>query len=280
MVSRRPHATARSAAVASFLTLALVLTIVVLPAAAQSPAPAAGTPVLLPFVQLGAGSVEAAARNPNPTVLPLTSKPLGRSYGEWGAAWFQWAITAPPATNPLLDATGEHCALNQSGHVWFLAGSSTQNPVVPYVRDECVVPTGKALFFPIYTAYYFADDGASEADMRGFVEGRLDNISVLEATVDGVVLHDPFAYRATSALFSLHLPEGGLFDTAPDACGPSSPGGDKFPCVGDFPTVIGGYWIMLGPLSPGEHTIRFYAFRSNGFALDVTYELTVAPAGK
>jgi hypothetical protein len=42
--------------------------------------------------------------------------------------------------------------------------------------------------------------------------------------------------------------------------------------------VVDGYWLMLKPLSPGKHVIHFTASNATtGFALDVTYNVTVTP---
>src|SRR5262249_33125691 len=59
----------------------------------------------------------------NPGVLPPSSNPYGRSYGEWGAAWWQWALSLPLSESPLNDPTGAHIAAGQSGPVWFLSGT-------------------------------------------------------------------------------------------------------------------------------------------------------------
>ena len=33
--------------------------------------------------------------NDNPGVLPLKANAFGKSYEEWSAAWWQWALSAP-----------------------------------------------------------------------------------------------------------------------------------------------------------------------------------------
>jgi len=43
------------------------------------------------------------------------------------------------------------------------------------------------------------------------------------------------------------------------------------------PAVADGYWLMLAPLSPGEHQVHFSSGRP-GFSLDVTYDLTIIPS--
>jgi hypothetical protein len=44
-------------------------------------------------------------------------------YQKLAAAWWNWALQFPEATNPVVDATGEFCHLGQEGLVWFLAGT-------------------------------------------------------------------------------------------------------------------------------------------------------------
>lgn len=86
----------------------------------------------------------AAGRNMNPGVMPPQSAAFGKSYAEWGAAWWQWELNAPIDNNPILDTTGEFANFAQQGPVFFLAGSFGEE-VVRYVT----MPTGKALFFPV-----------------------------------------------------------------------------------------------------------------------------------
>ena len=88
----------------------------------------------------------------------------------------------------------------------------------------------------------------------------MDGVTTLECTVDGIPLEDLFDQRAESPAFTL-----------PDTV--LGGGGDRFPAVAD------GFWIMLAPLSVGEHEIHFSMEITEGpFAgnsHDVTYLLTV-----
>ena len=73
-----------------------------------------------------------AAARPS-VVLPVVSNPYGKSYGEWAAAWWQWAYSIPAAQNPITDTTGEFSDVGQSGPVFFLAGNygGRSNPRQP-----------------------------------------------------------------------------------------------------------------------------------------------------
>lgn len=85
--------------------------------------------------------------NTNPGILPPQSKPYGKTYGQWGADWWRWALSIPADSNPILDPTGASCGLGQSGPVWFLAGTGGAA-----VTRECSVPAGRALFSPQSTS--------------------------------------------------------------------------------------------------------------------------------
>src|SRR5438105_2653789 len=93
--------------------------------------------------------------DPNPgVVLTPNSAPGGLTYGEWSAKWFKWAYEPPPASSPVLDTTGQNCAVGQSGDVWFLAGTFfISPPAPPPVTRICTIPAGRRLFFPVGNAF-------------------------------------------------------------------------------------------------------------------------------
>ena len=221
--------------------------------------------LLLAFILTVLAVPEVYAKNYNPGVLPPHSKALGKTYGEWGDIWWNWAVQAPSATNPLLDETGSNCDVGQSGHIWFLAGVWNGGSA----ERTCTIPTGQFLFFPLVNTFL-----AAEGDERAKANAFIDKVSILECSIDGVPLQNLSSYRAES-------PEGGFVLTVP----PDSlftelgaPAGDYAPAVSD------GYWIMLPPLPAGEHEIKFRGVvgdrENHDFETDVTYHLTIVPAGK
>jgi hypothetical protein len=216
-------------------------------------------------------------------VYPPGSNPLGVSYGEWTARWWQWLTSIPGPVNPNLDTTGANCDQGQSGPVWFLAGRFSSGPQT--VR-ACTVPADKLLLLPIANIWF--GDGVGDCNGIGplhpdpklptcpamfapvdfnqpngwtpvtaAVVGTENNPPALELTVDGIPLRDPTAYRALAPQFSYKLPRNSLNGNPPGTYGPS--GSD-------------GYWVMLTPLPPGRHTIHFRT--GDGFQ-DVLYNLRV-----
>jgi hypothetical protein len=103
---------------------------------------------LLAAALLSPRPASQAAGNQNPRVAPINSAAMGKTYAQWAAAWWQWALKAPLAINPEEDTTGQFAGVGQSGPVWFLGGTFGDLPS-PVVRSF-EVPAGKALMVPVY----------------------------------------------------------------------------------------------------------------------------------
>lgn len=195
-------------------------------------------------------------------------RPNGKNlkvYQDLSAAWWNWALAEPEATNPVVDSTGEFGHLGQSGSVWFLAGTFG-GPVTRTIT----IPEGKHIFFPISNfVAWFPEDGATEAEIRAIANENVDLTTVLECSIDGKPVKKLFQkHRAETPAFTLSLPPGGLLDDIG-----AFPPGDRFPAVSD------GYWVLLRPLSPGQHTIHFLGVVGDPeapiFVTEATYNITV-----
>ncbi len=195
-----------------------------------------------------ASPVQADGRHPNPGILPPDSAPYGKTYGEWAAAWWQWAMSIPADRNPLTDATGEFFGEGQSGQVWFRGtfGSSGER--------TSTMPAGKALFMPVYNWIFGA--GVFDCDptvpgvpcdvpvLQAAAAANTEKAEVMEVTIDGVPVRDIRSYRAVSPEpFSVTYPDNSVVGV---------PAGTYAPNVTD------GYWLMLAPLPKGRHTITVH----------------------
>ena len=189
--------------------------------------------------------------------------PTGRSNGG--------SVFSLPATNsPILD-TGD-CSAGQSGPVWFLAGvfGCATN------ARSCTIPAGVALFFPIANGW--ADntdcpsyDTFSVEQLVGFASGYPDSVSGMSCTIDGVPvkgLEDSITspYRVGPQVFSHTL-------ASTDNIYANFFG---LTCIPDgitvYPTVEDGVYLLLAPLSAGQHIIQFTVESCH---LDITYHLNV-----
>lgn len=221
----------------------------------------------------------------NPGVMPPQSHPAGKTYGEWSAIWWQWAVKRPSGGSPLDDPDGSRCMLDQSGPVWFLAaGVGTPR--------TCQVPTGKFILFPIINYEWSAAEadanggictlapgdqlpttptGDSQMALRACAEALRDltKVKSLVVEVDGRELANTGNYNFESpadqatVFFPVQNNLIGIPATNP-------PSATRF--------AADGYWIMLAPLSAGTHTLHFHgegASTKNSFSFDGQYTLVV-----
>lgn len=249
--------------------------------------------LLLPIISVAAEKEKGAA---TPGVLPPQSNPFGKTYGEWQAEWWKWVYSLPLASHPLRDDTGGLAAMGQSGHVWFLGGVVNNAGPATSVSRTCTIPSGKALFFPIANAAWVTypsdaneawqpGDPYLEQNMAWFAQNENEGYAGmgirpllamimqfarnLSCEVDGVPVADLETYHSQSPAYMASMPEGNVNGL---------PAGVHGPCCDD------GYYVMLAPLSVGQHTIHFYAefdlpWGETSYQ-DITYNLTVVPMGK
>lgn len=197
----------------------------------------------------------------NLKVMPPQSHAFGKTYAQWSAQWWQWALSLPVDQNPFFDETGcANGANGQSGPVWFLTGVISVSGTA--VRD-CTVPTGKALFFPIINTECSTLEpppfhGDNEAELRACATGvAFDDVF---AEIDGVPVQNLDRYLVQSPLFIFTVPENNALGVP----------------AGTGESVANGVYLMLHPLSAGEHVIHFGGtYPSFAFSLDITYHLTV-----
>jgi hypothetical protein len=221
---------------------------------------------------------QADVANSNPGVLSPEATHYGKTYGEWSASFWQYLYSIPSSLNPALDPTGAQCGVDQSGPVFFLVGTFTTTTPVPggdvfgtANRGSCTAPAGAALFFPILNAECSTAEGngTTDAELRACAVGFIDSATNLAAEVDGVSiqgLHNTKTtiYRAQSPLFTFDLPAHNILGLRPQSS----------------PSVSDGVYLMLAPLTPGQHRIHFHGQAplspTANFVLDVTYDkLTV-----
>ena len=233
-------------------------------------------------VVLAAGAALGDERDRGPVVLPPQSCAFGKSYAEWSAEQWQWALKLPATHHPLFD--NAPVSTGQSGPVWFLGGKFCATtpgspPCNPQVAERTVtIPAGKALFFPIIDSECSAveGNGTSYIDLRNCVQPGIELVAGLVCEIDGRAVPNLEQYRVLSPLFMYTLAS---HDNVWAAVG-ETVGSPPVPIPDGVttPSVSDGYFIMLAPLSVGKHELHFHAeIPAFGFSLDVSYHITVAP---
>src|SRR5262245_45706748 len=115
------------------------------------------------------------------------------SLKELSAQCWQWALSIPAATNPVLDTNGQFCMVGQRGPVWFLAGTFVPGQTV----RSCSIPEGVDLFFPVINqAFYNSPDcgqngqSYSVKDMRAIIAPVIDSATNLSVKLDNTPVSD------------------------------------------------------------------------------------------
>lgn len=217
----------------------------------------------------------------NAEVLDPTQAHYGNTDAEWGALWWKWIYETPRTADdagtpncaiPFLDPTGASCGVGQSGDVFFLAGA----PGGTVVRDKCEVPSGKAIFFPIFN--FAADNGGVPPAMQltdsanmALVQNEMAGVDVssLSADFDGAPITNLARFATQVTKYSYIVPpEPNTYTCAgePGVTGPVDP------------SYAAGYYIMLSPPTPGAHTLHFTGTSNSSHPsvnIDITYHLTV-----
>jgi hypothetical protein len=199
-------------------------------------------------------------------IAPIQSTPDGKTYSQWAAAWWKWALKIPASNHPLLNGD---CRIGQQGQVWFLGGTFS-NDGTP-VKRNCQVPEGTKLFFPLVNSGWLAwplgtpPDPTDEPSLRSSVCSPLPK--KVEVSIDGISVKRPTQYFEESSVFEAYLPSNDIVGI-PDFQIPDG-------------RVVGvdiGYYIFLKDLRPGTHTIKWKVPKGDCTpAQDISYQITVKP---
>lgn len=196
-------------------------------------------------------------------ILPPHSIIEGRSIGEYTADAWRWIFSFSSPGDPLTDPTGAAANRDQSGPVFFVAGTAGGGAVRTFT-----VPADRYLLIPLLNAELsqleLGDFSLTEAQVRAEVNGLADLIDELHASIDGVPVPNLFDYREESPAFEYFAAPNNVIGV---------PTGDSGIAVAD------GYWLMLAPIPVGEtHTINFGgAVTAFDFRIDVTSTITSVP---
>lgn len=197
----------------------------------------------------------------NHQVVPVTEAYAGLTYGDWAAAWWQWAFHIPAnPDHPFFP--GGNTLLDQSGRVWFLAG------VFGTEVRNITIPSGIALFFPVVNSEcsifepppFHGDDATS---LAACANGFVDQTTNLAAEIDGKSVKHLGQFRTQSPMFTIGpVPDPNIL-VAPNGTITQS--------------VDAGVYLLVSPLKPGHHTIHFKGTFTGDGTIDTTYRITVNP---
>src|SRR2546422_2416262 len=197
-------------------------------------------------------------------IIPPDARPFGRTYGQWTAKWWQWAISLPAVPgHPFFDDASFDITTGQSGRVWFLAA--------PFgtVERTATIPKGTTLLLAVLNVEASSLEappffGATEAEQLAAARAFADHIVSPFCSVDGKRVKPIGDFRVSSPQFTF---------TAPDPNILGVPGGTGT-------AVSDGYWGMIAPMPKGDHTIpfggafQFSVAEGDDFDLDASLDMT------
>lgn len=170
-----------------------------------------------------------------PSVLDPQQGVDGISQAEYVERWWQWAMRLPDGVRAYQDPSGAQCGMNQSGPVWFLAGTEG----TMRVSRQCDIPVGRFVFFPVISMIVHTAPGKPIDCKTAQAQVRSNNNHLAEASVmlDGQAIQRVESRRIRSSrCFDAYAKAEYL---------------EHHPAF--VPAAVDGYWIMLGPLSEGTH---------------------------
>jgi hypothetical protein len=212
------------------------------------------------------------SNNPNPMLFPKDARPYGRTMSRWAELTWSYIYGIAPDENPFFDTTGEHCAVDQHGPVWFLPavpGSSLGNNV----SRSCTIPHGRAIMLQMSSAVndypcpdpsFHPAPGQSLYDfLYSAISPLFDNVTGFTVTLDGVNIQDPLSYRFFS-------PD--VFRFKPD---PAMVAFDSCVTVKHMEGVVDGFYLLFKPMTRGQHTIVLVGHDMEGVPVTLTEHLTI-----
>ena len=227
-------------------------------------------------------------------IFPVDSSPYGVPFKEWTERWWQWFISIPKHHNPNME--GAQGVKYEAVDCSYLQDPASPVFFVPYVMKErgnpveatCNIPEGKAIMVGIDNGWMDTGDprtkGADANALASYVQETNTYPNEFDITLDGKPI--PFTneekYRVLSDPFNI---------TFPEVASPADAMWDEPP--GTYMAVADGWYLMLKPLPPGEHTLHYTTGYKDSrsdptipvgqgnkepYIQDVTYRLVVQPS--
>jgi PKD repeat protein len=196
-------------------------------------------------------------------VEPPGAMVAGKTIGEWTAAWWQWAAALAPPGDPFTDTTGAYARVDQSGPVFFLAGSPGGSN-----SRNIDVPTNTYVLVPLLATEWSQLElgfDKTAAEIRQAAREQANQIDRLHATLDGtpIALSELLAHREVS-------PDFQFVAVADNQVGINAVGSSGI-------AVADGYFLMIAPMTPGTHVLNYGGGASPfGIFLNETDTITVA----
>jgi hypothetical protein len=177
-------------------------------------------------------------------IFPPASKPYGLTNIEHIKNFWKWILAIPANENPINDATGEKCGIDQAetnSSVFYLAFNNGGKS-----ERTCKVAAGKGLFIPVMQVEISKKDlpNASVEDLMANTKADQDSVNSLYLKIDDKELkyEDLVKYRTSTGVFPLVMANNAIFGIVEG---------------GNTTASADGFYVITEPLAKGNHTINF-----------------------
>ena len=192
----------------------------------------------------------------------------GVSLAEWTQRFWNRFMSIPVNVSPANDKTGINCGINQAGPVWFLGapfgGTNTLN---------CTIPAGKVILAPAAT--FINDYPCPDPSFEPAIGQTLEDF--LTQGVTPIIDSFSTAVELDGKTLNLHRITAGIqsFTGAKDIAASIDA------CVTGSPQlgVADGKYVVIGPLSPGQHILHIHIESQSFGNSDNTFNLNILSEG-
>lgn len=200
------------------------------------------------FVSLVISFINTPVTATGGTDLLADEKPLGESLESWAIKYWRWWATVPPGyeTNSCVMYSVPNASM-----VFLI------NPYTMNYQGNCDIPSDRYILVPLLV-------GECDPTLPVIKTGKIEELWKCAQAADepfeswNVVLDNEIITRnwgnkvvnpdliqrilvRNSAQFMIEIPENNQFDVK----------------AGTYPAVVDGYYLVLKPLPPGEHTLKY-----------------------
>ena len=190
-------------------------------------------------------------------IYPHNSKPLGHSFGEWSARWWQWLLVIPKSLNPAMDSSGQNASIGQSDSKVFFLCQTIEN-VEQQPSRKISVHRGTSIFLPIINwISNFYEHGKTERELIEIATERMDVIGNLKFKWNGTNIQELEKYRFRSKFFTVELPKDNILDLP----------------AGKARLISDGYWVFTKPIVTDTRLSTFGTCSSGITKIGVDYSI-------
>ena len=171
-------------------------------------------------------------------------KPYGKTYGEWTANWWQWALSTPRQCNGVADGTGQHWKTNQPpSDVYFLAGNIAKVKK-SFPHRSITMEYGRSILLPVLNCEANTLEYPhlkNHDDLIRHVVHDVESVVKKELFINGIKI-EPIHIPSDPKIFSVSICEDNAFEINN---------------TGSTDATADGHWAFLKPLPKGSYTLRF-----------------------